>query len=285
MSKQSNEKLIKLIKAGIDTQDNYEKLYKQNTGFIYQMIRNRVYGIYEIDDLMQEAFLALVKAVEVHNQNAPVQNFLQILKWCILNRIRNLQNGVPVNLKFIIGKYFKIQNDVIQKLGYKPNDDEMMSLMDISAQQLTRIKQYLKEQISLNSFLYDDNTKIKKIDFLVDEYAHNEAQNSLEDYEIKKKVHNALNELPVDIREILELIYLHDKSYKFISTQMNISYADIFKMERKGLSLLRKNRLFYREVFDYIHDDVDYYSRKSVVNMVIENEYIERIRKELKLNG
>lgn len=283
--KEVNDELIFLIKNNIETNDNLVKLYNHNRGFIFNVVRNKAYGIYEIDDLMQEAFLALVKAIEVHNENAPVQNFLQILKWCILNRIRNLQNGVPVNLKFIIGKYFKIQNDIIQKLGYKPNDDEMMALMDISAQQLTRIKQYLKEQISLNSFLYDDSSNAKKIDFLVDEYAQYEAQNKLEDYEIKKKVHNALNELPVDIREILELIYLHDKSYKFISTQMNISYTDIFKMHKKGLSLLRKNRPFYREVFDYIHDDVDYYSRKSVVNIVIENEYKERIRKELKLNG
>jgi RNA polymerase sigma factor (sigma-70 family) len=283
--KEVNNELIFLIKNNVETNDNLVKLYNHNRGFIFNVVRNKAYGIYEIDDLMQEAFLALVKAVEVHNENAPVQNFLQILKWCILNRIRNLQNGVPVNLKFIIGKYFKIQNDIIQKLGYKPNDDEMMALMDISSQQLTRIKQYLKEQISLNSFLYDDSSNAKKIDFLVDEYAQYEAQNSLEDYEIKKKVHNALNKLPVDIREILELIYLHDKSYKFISTHMNVSYADIFKMEKKGLSLLRKNRLFYREVFDYIHDDVDYFSKKSVVNIVVENEYKERIRKELKLNG
>ena len=51
MSTETNEELVKKIKAGEDVAGNMAKLWQQNKNFVYSIARK--YGESEIDDLMQ----------------------------------------------------------------------------------------------------------------------------------------------------------------------------------------------------------------------------------------
>ena len=112
LAKQNNEELIRLIKAGIDTQDNYEKLYKQNRGFIYQIVIGRVNKLNDIDDLMQYGFIALVKAVESYDFELEKTNFLQILKYSVWNVLRDNTGGLPARTQNEIYKYKKAYDNL-----------------------------------------------------------------------------------------------------------------------------------------------------------------------------
>ena len=61
-----NEKIVSEIQKGNDRSRNLELLYNQNLGLIYNVVRCYV-GQCEIEDLMQEAYIAMCQAVERYN--------------------------------------------------------------------------------------------------------------------------------------------------------------------------------------------------------------------------
>lgn len=273
-----NIELIKLIKDNINPVDNLEKLYIQNKGFIYQIVKNRVHGVYDLEDLKQEAYFALVKTVELYDFNRENSSFLQLFKWCILNRIKYVDQGLPSNLKTLISKYKRIRNKVLQELCYEPNDEEMMSYLEIDYKTLIRIKQNLYEAVSLDEFIGDEGT-VKKIDMRIDEKAHLIAQENLEHDDMKTKIQSALEQLPYDIRKVISDIYLHDMPHANIAKDLNINSNYVGNIERKGLRLLRKNKKFLCSVSSYVNDyEFNYFSRKPIIDIVIKKD-------EMKLFG
>ena len=138
--RQSNKDLIELIKQGIDTKENLERLYFQNKGFIYMIVRKRVHGILEESDLMQQAFIALVKAVEYYDCTLQETNFLQILKYCIWNEVRNLTSDIPAHMQYKIVKYRMAYSKLYNELGYNPRTYELMQELNISLQELELIR-------------------------------------------------------------------------------------------------------------------------------------------------
>lgn len=266
----TNKELIDLIKNNIDTINNFERLYKQNTGFIFQTIRSKVHGIYEVDDLMQESYLALVKAVEIYDNSREETNFLQILKWCVLNRVRNLNTRIPTHVRSLINKYKTIRNKLTREHGYEPDDDEMMTFMNIDYKKLVLIKQNLYECISLDDYLTDGNST-SRLDLIADENAHLIAQCNLETEDMKIKIKGAIGQLPYDLKKILEEVYFKEKSYSDIAKEQGFNefYAFI-NLEKKALRLLRKNKDFLKQVVDYVrNDNINYYSRKTAEDIAL----------------
>lgn len=72
----SNEELVQLIKQGADLTGNMERLYIQNQGFIFSVVKKYSYAcqadynstpIIELGELMHEAYFGLVKAVKSYD--------------------------------------------------------------------------------------------------------------------------------------------------------------------------------------------------------------------------
>jgi RNA polymerase primary sigma factor len=280
LDKTSNEELIQLIKDNIDIQDNYEQLYKQNHGFIYLVVRKRVHGIYEIDDLMQQAYIALVKAVELYDSTKEETNFLTLLKFCIHNSIRDLDGGLPEHMKQSILKYKKIRKEIYESLGNEPSDNEMMLYMNITYKKLVKIKQFLYENISLDDQLTNDGAATRK-DFIADETAHLIAQDELEQDDIKIQIHQALNGLPDNIKNVITDVYMDSKTLTDVGKKLGVSTERVRQIENNGMRLLRNNKKFIMSVADYITDDVDAYSRKPVIEIIIEREDLERKKRKV----
>jgi RNA polymerase sigma factor (sigma-70 family) len=279
----TNKELIDLIKNNIDTINNFERLYKQNTGFIFQTIRSKAHGIYDVDDLMQEAYLALVKTVEIYDNSREDANFLQVLKWCILNRVRNLNTCIPSHIRSLITKYKIIHNKLNQEHGYEPDDDEIMTLMNIDYKKLIQIKQNLYECISLDGFLNDEKTNTRIV-MLEDENAHLIAQCNLEIEDMKNKIHEAVSMLPHVMQYIIYEIYINQNSYLDISEKLGMSYSRVVGEEKRALRLLRANKKFLKSVSGYVNndnDEIDGYSKKSVEAIVVINDTLGIKKKEL----
>ena len=79
-----------------------------------------MHGIYEWEDLMQQAFIALVRAVDYHKCDIEETNFLQILKYCIWNEIRGLTISIPAHMQEKIVKYRITYNKLYKELEYEP---------------------------------------------------------------------------------------------------------------------------------------------------------------------
>ena len=62
----TNEQLVIRVKAGEDTAGNMLKLWQQNKGFIAKMAK-KYQGYAEMDDMMQEGYIALCEAVRQYD--------------------------------------------------------------------------------------------------------------------------------------------------------------------------------------------------------------------------
>lgn len=77
-----NKYYVLQIQQGCDVQKNYEILYKRNIGIIQMYIKMFLQNKEDYDDLKQQAFLSLVKAVEQYKREAGYC-FVTYLKVCL----------------------------------------------------------------------------------------------------------------------------------------------------------------------------------------------------------
>ncbi|MBP1925849.1 RNA polymerase sigma-B factor [Sedimentibacter acidaminivorans] len=253
----SNEHLIELIKKGIDTEENYLQLYEKNHGFIYQTIRNRVHGINEIDDLMQSAFLALVKAVERYDITRPLEesNFLQILKFCIWNEIRSLEIDLPAHMIQKIIKYKKVYNQLRNELGYEPKGNQIRLEMCISLDELDNIKaaMQIKSPTRLNEPIGEDGTatRMDLIANSISDDSEEECNDNSEKQELKRIVHEKVDSLPDASRDIINMRYFENKTLKSISEEKGVSVERVRQREKEAMLKLRRDVKFREKVIDY----------------------------------
>lgn len=260
MQKQSNDELIKLIKQGIDTQENYEKLYNQNRGFIYQVIRGRVHGIYECDDLMQQAYIALVRAVNYYNCEREEKAFLQILKYCIWNELRDLTSDISANMQTKIIKYKRTYDKLYNELGCKPKQYQIMHVMNIGLNQLEEIKKAyrLNNILSLNEPINEDGD-VTRLDLYSESHANEvdpfeNIENTIDNINLKAVLDEALDKLPERAQEVIKNRYYKNKTMEQCGNEMNVTRERVRQIESSGFRQLRKDYVLRRQLDGYFNE-------------------------------
>lgn len=242
----SNEELVRLIQNNVESRLNYEKLYFQNTGFIYQIVKRYVNDNTTIEDLMQQAFIGLVQAVENYDSSKS-DNFLNIFKFYILNSLRELRTEIPEYMHWTVIKYKKMLQDYEKQNIEAPNDRQIINKMGISQEQLLYIKQLLKPVISLDEPIKEDGTKTKG-DFLIDKTEDTETH--IENEDLKKIIHESIKMLPDSEKNVINKKYFDEKSIKIISEEMNIKYNQAVNLHDNAFKKLRRNRNL-KNLIDY----------------------------------
>lgn len=251
----SNEELIKLIQNGVDVNENYLELYQQNRGFIFLVIRKRIRGINGEEDLMQQAFIALVKAVEYFNPDIEETNFLQILKYCIWNEIRTLTSELPAQMQNKIYKYRKTKDKLFNELGRQPKNYEIMLEMGIDLKQLEKIKTAYRFNyiLSLDKPLSEEGeTTLFELysDSQADE--DSEFEDKLSNEELRKFLDEAINKLPDRSQKVINDRYYKNMTMEQCGQEMNVSRERVRQIEREGFRELRKDRQLERKLDGYI---------------------------------
>ena len=252
----SNEELIKSIKNGVDVNENYLELYQQNTGFIYMIIRKRIRGINDEEDLMQQSFFALVKAVDYFNPDLEETNFLTLLKYCIWNETRNLTSELPAQMQNKIYKYRKTKDKLYNELGREPKNYEIMLEMGISFNQLEEIKRAYKIScvMSLDEPISVDGTTTR-----LDLYSEStediqDFDSNIEQQELRKIIGEALDRLPERSKEVVEDIYYKGKTLEQCGNELNVSRERIRQIKSESFRQLRKNCVLRRKVDGYFNE-------------------------------
>lgn len=252
----SNEELIKSIKNGVDVNENYLELYQQNTGFIYMIIRKRIRGINDEEDLMQQSFFALVKAVDYFNPDLEEISFLTLLKYCIWNEIRDLTGEISANMRNKIYKYRKAKDKLFNELGRQPKNYEIMLEMDIDLKQLEEIKRAYKISyiMSLDEPISVDGTTTR-LDL------HSESTEDIQDFdsnleqlELRKIIGEALDRLPERSKEIVKDIYYKGKTLEQCGNELNVSRERIRQIKSESFRQLRKDCVLRRKVDGYFNE-------------------------------
>ncbi len=262
MPKYNNDELIELIKNNIDVKQNYEQLYTQNRGFIYQVVRNRIQGIYEIDDLMQQAFLALVKAVEYYDISRPVEekNFLQVLKYSIWRELSNSIYTIPVYMQNKIISYKKAYKRLYNELRRDPEEKEIMSELNITLNELDKIRTAMQRTISLDEPIGEEGGTTR-----LDIYANSRVDEGtcfdelLEQQNLRAALDEALNKLSNKSREIIVKRYYKNWTLERCGQEVNVSRENIRQIENRALRRLAQDPVLKRKTDEYISKNLNEY--------------------------
>jgi RNA polymerase sigma factor (sigma-70 family) len=100
----TNEQLVICIKAGENVADNMSQLWEQTRRFIHVMA-TRYQGQAEIEDLEQEGYLALFRAVRGYNPAAGCLFLTYASNWIQQRMVRYIQNNgsIRVPVRFMNG--------------------------------------------------------------------------------------------------------------------------------------------------------------------------------------
>lgn len=129
-----NEELVAAIQNGADRQQNLERLYIQNKGFMLEKAR-KYSAFADVEDLMQETYFALENAADTFDSSRGVK-FITHLYYhlkAVFSRFIGKCSGVSVSARDfeLITKY----NRVLQL-----SDTKICAALGVNSKQLETIK-------------------------------------------------------------------------------------------------------------------------------------------------
>ena len=146
MEQRTNEQLVALIRAGEDPAGNMLKLWERNKGFIAKMAR-KYSGYADMDDLLQEGYLALNEAVEHYTDKGA--SFLTYAAFWVRQGLRryiehNSAVRLPSGLYDDVIKYKRIRREYLTECGAEPTEREIRALLGVSGKEFERIEENAK---------------------------------------------------------------------------------------------------------------------------------------------
>lgn len=245
----SNEELVALIKAGIDTADNMLALWEQNKGMICKIARK--YSAYaDIEDLQQEGYLALYPAIDGFNPDNG-NKFLSYATPVIDQRLRRYisYSGSPVRIpeheRVKICEYKKMVNAFQTYLNRKPTRQEIAHNMGLSDKVVRELEKSVRmgQIASLDMPLKDEGGTDTLIDMIPDENnAMSAVIDDMQQEELKVVIWDIVDSLPEDQRGVIHDRYEHGKSCRQIEVETGIDRGKVCRIENSALRALGSGR-------------------------------------------
>lgn len=245
MEQRTNEQLVTLIRAGEDPAGNMLKLWEQNKGFIAKMAR-KYSGYAEMDDLMQEGYLALNEAVEHYADKGAA--FLTYAAFWIRQGLRryiehNSAVRLPSSLYDDVIKYKRIRQEYLSEYGAEPTEREIRALLGVSGKEFERIEENAKRG------------KIRSLSEPIGEEEDNcilgDTLRSGEDLEadaIRRRDHElmsaelweVISKLPENQALVIAGRYQDKRTHESLGHEMGCSFQYSQYLERQALRTLRR---------------------------------------------
>lgn len=244
MSTETNEELVKKIKAGEDVAGNMAKLWQQNKNFVYSIARK--YGESEIDDLMQEGYLGMYRAVGNYDLSAGT-SFLSYAGFWIKQAIQryhqeNKHIHIPVYAQENISKYKKFRNAYRMYFGKEPTREQICCYLGISYEAMEKIESVAeagkagsmdKEIAGTDGITYGDMIADPK-----DNYE--DVLDNLEKEQLKGILWELVDDLPGKAPEVIRMRYQQELTLKETGEAIGINMEAVRQWQQKGLRELRK---------------------------------------------
>lgn len=246
----TNEDLVILIQDGINVNENLQLLFALNIGYIYNIVIVEKYSSScEPQDLMQEAYLGLSKAVQRFDIEQGYKFMTYAIHWIKTYVQRYVQNfgkakRIPIPTQVLISKYHKFKKDYYNEHQESPSDDVIAKGLEISNQRLQALEKCIYESKSLSIDTIIPGTEDLTIgESVADEF--NLEESVLDDVctqQDKDTLWGCVGELNTRCQNIIKNHYQGDMTLQIIAEQMNVSKQRVRQIERKGISYLKKKQ-------------------------------------------
>lgn len=236
-----NEQLTARIQAGEEVKQNMLALYRQNKGFIVSLAR-RYSGGAEMEDLLQEGYIALHEAVEQYQESRGM-SFINYAAFYIHRRMRScVDNSRGVHIPF--GMDDKIRQ-YEAAYGVEPSDKEMRAFLAINGQELEQIKKaaQMGRIRSLDAPVDTGDGDVSMMELIPDKGDLESAAIERIDREnMKRELWLVVDELPGDLPRVMRLRYQEGLTLEETGKSLGVKSSSVRDLQAKAFRLMRTER-------------------------------------------
>lgn len=239
------DELDKKILAYKDCKDKKKKqmLHLQIVENSMQLVKRIASGIktaFSVEDLIQVGSIGLIKAIEFFDpdKNTKFRTYATyFIRGEIKHYLRDKASMIkaPRELQELLFKITTAIRDLKERGFDEPSEEQISESTGVDVQKIHEVMQLelSKSTLSLDqaiSSVDDDDLT------LIDKIPSGDYQEFLSSYEDKITIASAIEQLPKDLKEIIELSYYHDLNQREISEKINISQMQVSRRLKKALS-------------------------------------------------
>jgi len=232
----SSDEMMKLFSNMDDY--NRELLINGNLRLVLSVLKKFYNKADNLDDLFQIGCVGLIKAIDNFDLSYGVK-FSTYAVPMILGEIKryirdNSTIRVSRSLKDIAYKLLKLKEEYYLKHGKEPDIDYLVKELDISEFDISNALQALKEPISMYEPIYNDGGDTI---YLYDQIEDKKLE---DDFSNKFAIEDAISDLNEREKYILDERFVIGKSQMEIADELNISQAQVSRLEKKAINQLKK---------------------------------------------
>lgn len=248
-----NEEIVEELQRGHDTGHYMEDLWKDNQGLLYTATR-RYAGICDIEDLMQEAYIAMHKAVYSYDPEKGVQ-FSTYLTTCAGNHLKryvmsNNMIKMPEAMVAKIIKYNSLCTMYEMKYGRRPSEAEIGWYLGLNAQQVDKLlKTAEMGQITSLQAPIGGWAEGGELADMIKDPAQGESLEAVLDEQIYDELWKSVDELEPEQAAVIYCIYRDGMNCKAAGEQLRMDTRTVNKTHHKALQELRRCNIDYREKY------------------------------------
>lgn len=241
----TNEQLVIQIRAGIDVADNMLQLWQQTRRFIYK-IANRYKGQADEDDLVQEGYLGLCRAVDGYDPDQGVDFLPYAAHWIRQGMARFVHNNgtvrIPVHEQGELYRYRKLYNAFMMEAGREPTDREIGHYLGLGYKAVCRLKGAAR-MASIGSIdtPVDEAGDIALSDTVAaPEDVEGDALDRVQAEQLRAVIWPLVDTLPGRQPQALRMRYQDGKPLGDIAADLGCSYQRAAQLCQEGLRALRR---------------------------------------------
>ncbi|MDO4943403.1 MAG: sigma-70 family RNA polymerase sigma factor [Lachnospiraceae bacterium] len=250
----TNELLVREIQQGNNVKMNMEQLYNQNKGMIYQLVKKyrNIDRMTDIDDLMNQAYIGLVDAVEHYNSDNDVL-FMTYAPYRIGKNIKLYLDqcghsmSLPIHMQHKIYKYNQAVGYFLATYNREPTDKELCWYLELTQKQLVSLRKtmHISAVCSIDSPINSDGEQLTIVDTIRTETDDMEAvEESIDREHLSFTLWDAVHEAVKNAAEIsaLELKYKDCCTLKETGEQLGVTSSRARNMHDRAMKKCRTNR-------------------------------------------
>lgn len=236
----TNDEMIKLFKK-VKEGDNFARdlLIEGNLKLVLSILKRFTNRTDNMDDLFQIGCIGLIKAIDNFDLSHEVK-FSTYAVPMILGEVRRyIRDNNPIrvsrSLKDIAYKSLKLKEKYISENGIEPPIEYLAENLNVTTNEIISALESLKEPISMFEPIYNDGgDTIYLFDQIEDK------KNSNIEFSNKIAINEAINNLEDREKKILDERYIIGKTQMEIANDLNISQAQVSRLEQKAIKQLKK---------------------------------------------
>lgn len=238
VSLKSDEMIVLFNNMNLGDKESREILINGNLRLVLSVLKKFYNKSENLDDLFQIGCVGLIKAIDNFDLSYGVK-FSTYAVPMILGEIKryirdNSTIRISRSLKDIAYKVLNLKEKYYLKYGKEPGIDYLVKELDVSEYDISNALQALKSPISMYEPIYNDGGDVI---YLYDQIEDKSLNNNFSN---KMVIDNAIDSLKEREKHILDERFIIGKSQTEIAEELNISQAQVSRLEKKAINQLKK---------------------------------------------